>query len=108
MGVFSKAPQGDGTWLYTDLHDFTPRSDDGRWPVGSVFIDANGNLFGTASGGGDRSYCETAAWQHRRHATLTARNRWWHPWNRWPDTSSTRDPSRERRFRRLAKTCLSA
>jgi hypothetical protein len=44
MGVFSKAPQGDGTWLYTDLHDFTPRSDDGRWPVGSVFIDANGNL----------------------------------------------------------------
>jgi uncharacterized repeat protein (TIGR03803 family) len=57
--VFKLAPQGDGTWLYTDLHDFTPRSDDGRWPVGSVFIDANGNLFGTASGGGDRSYCET-------------------------------------------------
>src|SRR5664279_2695697 len=48
--VFKLAPQGDGTWLYTDLHDFTPRSDDGRWPVGSVFIDANGNLFGTASG----------------------------------------------------------
>src|SRR5664280_3688779 len=52
--------------------------------------------------------CETAAWQHRRHATLTARNRWWHPWNRWPGTSSTSDPSRGRRFRRLAKTCLSA
>jgi uncharacterized repeat protein (TIGR03803 family) len=57
--VFKLAPQGDGTWLYTDLHDFTPASADGRWPVGSVFIDSNGNLFGTASGGGDRSHCET-------------------------------------------------
>lgn len=57
--VFKLSPRGDGTWLYTDLHDFTPASADGRWPVGSVFIDANGNLFGTASGGGDRSHCET-------------------------------------------------
>src|ERR1035438_2788785 len=39
--------------------------------------------------------CETAAWQHRRHATLTAGNRWSHPWNRWPDTSSSSDPSPE-------------
>src|ERR1019366_9088946 len=39
-----------------------------------------------------RAPCETAAWQHRRHATLTAGNRWWLPWNRWPGTSSTSDP----------------
>jgi hypothetical protein len=38
----------------------------------------------------------------------TAGSRWWLPWNRWPGTSSTSDPSRGRRFRRLAKTCLSA
>ena len=57
--VFKLSPQSDGSWLYSDLHDFTPGSTDGRWPVGSVFVDANGNLFGTASGGGDRSHCET-------------------------------------------------
>jgi hypothetical protein len=43
----------------------------------------------------------------QRRATLTAGNRWWHPWNRWPDTSSTSDPSPERRFRPPARTCLS-
>src|SRR5271166_2854914 len=51
---------------------------------------------------------KTGAWPRRRHGTLTARNRWWHPWNRWPDTGSTSDPSHERRFRPLARTCLSA
>ncbi len=42
------------------------------------------------------------------HGTLTAGNRWWHPWNRWPDTSSTSDPSPEDRFRPPATTCWSA
>src|ERR1039457_5837242 len=43
---------------------------------------------------------ETAAWRHRRRETLTAGNRGWVPWNRWPGTSSTSDPSYGRRFRR--------
>ena len=54
--VFKLAPQSDGTWLYTDLHDFTGRSD-GRSPEGSLLVDANGNLFGTASDGGDLKRC---------------------------------------------------
>jgi len=37
-------------WVYTDLHDFN-RSD-GQNPISSVLIDANGNLYGTASAGG--------------------------------------------------------
>ena len=49
--------------------------------------------------------CETGTWQHLRHATLTVGNRRWHLWNRWPGTSSTNDPSPERRFRLPARTC---
>ena len=54
--VFKVAPQQDGTWLLTDLYDFTG-FDDGRWPIGNVVIDASGNLWGTASRGGDRTLC---------------------------------------------------
>lgn len=54
--VFKLAPQPDGTWLYTDLYDFT-NHEDGSYPVGGVAIDSHGNLFGTASFGGDRNHC---------------------------------------------------
>jgi uncharacterized repeat protein (TIGR03803 family) len=54
--VFKVAPQHDGTWLLTDLYDFTGL-DDGGSPIGSVAIDASGNLWGTASRGGDRTLC---------------------------------------------------
>ena len=54
--VFKVAAQQDGIWLLTDLHDFTG-VDDGRWPIGSVAIDANGNLWGTASRGGNLTLC---------------------------------------------------
>jgi uncharacterized repeat protein (TIGR03803 family) len=54
--VFKVAPQTDGTWLLTDLYDFTG-FDDGGWPIGNVTIDASGNLWGTASRGGDRTLC---------------------------------------------------
>jgi uncharacterized repeat protein (TIGR03803 family) len=54
--VFKLTPQHDGTWTLTDLHDFTG-GDDGFWPIGNVVVDANGNLFGTASRGGDRTRC---------------------------------------------------
>jgi uncharacterized repeat protein (TIGR03803 family) len=37
--------------VYTELYDFTGGSD-GAGPVGNLVMDANGNLFGTASAGG--------------------------------------------------------
>ena len=48
--VFKLAPSG-GSWIYTELHDFTGGSDGGS-PYSNVVIDASGNLYGTASVGG--------------------------------------------------------
>jgi uncharacterized repeat protein (TIGR03803 family) len=48
--VFKLIPS-NGEWLYTSLHDFTGGSD-GSQPYGQVTLDANGNLYGTASIGG--------------------------------------------------------
>jgi uncharacterized repeat protein (TIGR03803 family) len=48
--VFELSPS-NGSWIYTSLHDFTGGSDGGR-PFGQVTLDANGNLYGTASMGG--------------------------------------------------------
>jgi uncharacterized repeat protein (TIGR03803 family) len=48
--VFKLTPSGGG-WTYTDLYDFTGGSDGGN-PFGSLALDANGNLYGTAEAGG--------------------------------------------------------
>ena len=48
--VFKLSPSGGG-WTYTSLHDFTCCSD-GVDPRSNVVVDANGNLYGTAQGGG--------------------------------------------------------
>ncbi len=48
--VFKLTPSQNG-WIYTDLHDFTGGSDGGL-PISNVVIDAQGNLYGTASYGG--------------------------------------------------------
>jgi uncharacterized repeat protein (TIGR03803 family) len=48
--VFKLTPSVNG-WIYTDLYDFTGGSD-GALPVSNVVIDAQGNLYGTASYGG--------------------------------------------------------
>jgi uncharacterized repeat protein (TIGR03803 family) len=53
--VFKLSPSGHG-WVYTSLHDFTGGSD-GAYPIGSVSLDAHGNLYGTASAGGTGSAC---------------------------------------------------
>jgi uncharacterized repeat protein (TIGR03803 family) len=47
--VFKLAPQKNGTWKYSVVHDFA--GPDGAYPYG-VVIDKQGNLFGTDSGGG--------------------------------------------------------
>ena len=51
--VFKLMPSTGG-WIYTDLHDFAGASD-GAFPLGSVTLDASGNLFGTTVSGGDMS-----------------------------------------------------
>jgi uncharacterized repeat protein (TIGR03803 family) len=50
-GTVFKLTNNNGSWSYTDLHDFTNGSDGGN-PIGSVSLDASGNLYGTASQGG--------------------------------------------------------
>jgi uncharacterized repeat protein (TIGR03803 family) len=50
-GNVFKLTKNGGTWTYTSLHDFTGGSD-GAYPFSSVVIDAQGNLYGTASSGG--------------------------------------------------------
>jgi len=52
--VFKLTPSGSG-WTLTDLYDFTG-GQDGGLPYGSVLIDSNGNLYGTASQGGADGY----------------------------------------------------
>jgi len=56
--VFKLAPSGGG-WTYTSLHDFCAGGApcrDGAQPWGNVVLDANGNLYGTASAGGTSDY----------------------------------------------------
>jgi hypothetical protein len=55
-GTAFKLTPSNGTWIYTSLHDFTGGSD-GAYPVGTLTFDANGNLYGTASQGGDLGRC---------------------------------------------------
>ena len=48
--VFQLTPS-NGTWIYSSLHEFTDGAD-GAHPYSAVIMDANGDLFGTASDGG--------------------------------------------------------
>jgi uncharacterized repeat protein (TIGR03803 family) len=53
--VFKLAPSNGG-WVYTDLHDFTGGTDGGN-PFGTLVLDADGNIYGTANGGGTGAGC---------------------------------------------------
>ncbi len=48
--VFRLTPS-DGGWTYTSLHDFNCGSD-GAGPMGSLLLEGNGNIYGTAVSGG--------------------------------------------------------
>ena len=50
-GSVFKLTRSGGGWSYTSLHDFTGGSD-GANPMCRLVFDSNGNLYGTASGGG--------------------------------------------------------
>jgi len=49
-GSVFKLTLSGGVWTYTSLHDFNGLSD-GAKPFGDLVMDANGNLYGTASAG---------------------------------------------------------
>lgn len=51
LGSVFELSRDGGSWSYNDLHDFTGGSD-GSNPNGVVTLDINGNLYGTAWGGG--------------------------------------------------------
>jgi len=58
--VFKLTPQLDGTWTYNSLHDFCAGGrpcSDGAYPISTVVMDANGNLYGTTTYGGTGSNC---------------------------------------------------
>lgn len=50
--VFKLKPQRDGSWVEHRLHDFGSFADDGQAPGYGLIFDANGDLYGTTSGGG--------------------------------------------------------
>ena len=56
-GAVYKLSQTSNGWSYSTLYDFTGGSD-GSNPSGPLAIDASGNLYGSASAGGDRN-CNT-------------------------------------------------
>jgi uncharacterized repeat protein (TIGR03803 family) len=53
--VFKLTPSGQ-TWVYKSLHDFTGGTD-GAFPLSNIIIDANDNLYGTTSQGGNAPKC---------------------------------------------------
>jgi uncharacterized repeat protein (TIGR03803 family) len=55
--IFKLSPSGAG-WTYTSLHDFTG-GPDGSLPYGPLVLDASGNIYGTASRGGDLNDCSS-------------------------------------------------
>jgi uncharacterized repeat protein (TIGR03803 family) len=50
--VFELSPSSGGSWTQTVLHNFSINSTDVAYPVSSLIFDALGNLYGTASYGG--------------------------------------------------------
>jgi uncharacterized repeat protein (TIGR03803 family) len=51
VGLVFKLTPSSGGWTYTVLHEFAV-GDGGDFPSGNLVLDAQGNLYGTAGGGG--------------------------------------------------------
>ncbi len=52
--VYELMPAADGEWTETVLYSFSGGSD-GGWPLARLILDAAGNVYGTASMGGNRA-----------------------------------------------------
>jgi uncharacterized repeat protein (TIGR03803 family) len=52
--VYELSPNGGGSWTFTAIYNFCPQlgCPDGSGPQGSLIFDAQGNLYGTTTGGG--------------------------------------------------------
>ena len=85
--VFELSPQPDGTWTETILYDFINDDRDGAGPLGGVVFDKAGNLYGTASAGGDANcLCgvvfkmtpdpKGATWKYRVLHRFTGKDGW--------------------------------
>jgi hypothetical protein len=55
-GCVFKLTKSGNNYVYTDLYNFTGRSD-GQYPYGPVAIDSDGNLYGTTEAGGNLNDC---------------------------------------------------
>jgi uncharacterized repeat protein (TIGR03803 family) len=55
-GTVFKLTPSNGGWTYNTLYTFTGGSD-GAQPISNIIFDANGNLYGTASAGGNTAGC---------------------------------------------------
>jgi uncharacterized repeat protein (TIGR03803 family) len=51
--VFKLALGSNGKWTETVLHNFPSFPNDGQGPTSNLTVDAGGNLYGTAAGGGE-------------------------------------------------------
>ncbi|MGD0270368.1 MAG: choice-of-anchor tandem repeat GloVer-containing protein [Candidatus Sulfotelmatobacter sp.] len=58
-GKVFQLTQNSGIWMQTTLYTFTG-STDGSQPAGGLILDSAGNLYGTASAGGDLAACNGA------------------------------------------------
>jgi uncharacterized repeat protein (TIGR03803 family) len=54
--VFQLAPAAGGGWTERVVHSFDTKGGDGTYPHGGVMVDASGNIYGTAQGGGANGY----------------------------------------------------
>jgi uncharacterized repeat protein (TIGR03803 family) len=54
--VFELSPAAGGTWTENLLHNFTGAPSDGAVPYCTLFLDAQGNLYGTTKYGGPNNY----------------------------------------------------
>jgi hypothetical protein len=51
-GSIFKLTLSNGSWSYTDLHDFSGGTNDGCYPLGTVTFGSHGHLYGTTQGCG--------------------------------------------------------
>lgn len=51
IGYIFQLTPSNGSWIFTDLHDFVGR--EGSYPFDGLVVDAGGNIYGTASSDGE-------------------------------------------------------